>query len=79
MTAPVHPYTRALLNAVPYPDLDRRLDFASVGHTSIAASEDWAPAFRFGAGDRADLTSFDLGNGHLVLAHKSADAREFRA
>ncbi len=79
MTAPVHPYTRALLNAVPYPDLDRRLDFASVGHTSIAASEDWAPAFRFGAGDRADLTSFDLGDGHLVLAHKSADAREFRA
>ena len=79
MTAPVHPYTRALLNAVPYPDLDRRLDFASVGHTSIAASEDWAPAFRFGAGDRADLTSFDLGDGHLVLAHKSADARELLA
>ncbi len=42
-------------------------------------SEDWAPAFRFGAGDRADLTSFDLGDGHLVLAHKSADARELRA
>ena len=79
MTAPVHPYTRALLNAVPYPDLDRRLDFASVGHTSIAASEDWAPAFRFGTGDRADLTSFDLGDGHLVLAHKSADARELLA
>ena len=78
MTAPVHPYTKALLNAVPYPDLDRRLDFASVGHTSIAASEDWAPAFRFGTGDRTDLTPFDLGEGHLVLAHKSADAREFR-
>ena len=78
MTAPVHPYTKALLNAVPYPDLDRRLDFASVGHTSIAASEDWAPAFRFGTGDRTDLTPFDLGEGHLVLAHKSADARELR-
>ncbi len=79
MTAPVHPYTRALLNAVPYPDLDRRLDFAAVGHTSIAASEDWAPAFRFGADDRADLMPFDLGDGHLVLAHKSADVRELRA
>jgi peptide/nickel transport system ATP-binding protein len=79
MTAPVHPYTRMLLNAVPYPDLDRRLDFAAVGHTSIAASEDWSPAFRFGAADRADLTAFDLGGGHMVLAHKSADARELRA
>ncbi|MGQ0565388.1 MAG: ABC transporter ATP-binding protein [Gemmobacter sp.] len=79
MTAPVHPYTRMLLNAVPYPDLDRRLDFAAVGHTSIAASEDWAPAFRFGAGDRGDLTPFDLGDGHQVLAHKSADMAELRA
>ena len=78
MTAPVHPYTRALLNAVPYPDLDRRLDFAAVGHTSIAASEDWHPAFRFGAGDRADLVPFDLGDGHHVLAHKSADLQELR-
>jgi len=78
MQAPVHPYTQALLAAVPYPDLDRRLDFASVGVTSLEASEGWAPAFRMDGPARDDLAPLDLGGGHFVLAQKSADAREVR-
>ena len=35
--APVHPYTKALLNAVPFPDLDRPLDFVKAGETSALA------------------------------------------
>ena len=46
MTAPVHPYTKALLNAVPFPDLDRPLDFVKAGETSALASGSWAQAFR---------------------------------
>jgi peptide/nickel transport system ATP-binding protein len=73
MAAPVHPYTRTLLAAVPYPDMNRRLDFASVGHSSIVTSEGWAPAFKAGTADMAPL---DLGGGHFVLANPSADLAE---
>jgi peptide/nickel transport system ATP-binding protein len=73
MSAPVHPYTRTLLAAVPYPDMNRRLDFASVGHSSIVTSEGWAPAFKSGAEHMAPL---DLGGGHFVLANGNTDIAE---
>ncbi len=72
MTAPVHPYTRTLLAAVPYPDMNRRLDFASVGHSSIITSEAWAPAFKAGA----EMAPLDLGGGHFVLASPQSDMAE---
>ncbi len=73
MQAPVHPYTRTLLAAVPYPDMNRRLDFAAVGHSSTIASEAWAPAFKAGTDV---MTPLDLGDGHFVLANPSADLAE---
>ena len=76
MSAPVHPYTRTLLAAVPYPDLDRRLDFASVGASSINASESWSPAFKASVGGTGSMTPVDLGGGHFVLANRSADIGE---
>ena len=79
MTAPVHPYTRDLLAAVPYPDLDRQLDFAIAGRTSAMASENWAEAFRFGNGSQSAMVSMDLGGGHFVLARPSANASELTA
>ena len=69
---PVHPYTRALLAAVPYPDLDRPLDFATLARGS--RPQDWAAAYR-GAG----LVALDLGDGHQVLAQPGADQAELRA
>jgi peptide/nickel transport system ATP-binding protein len=79
MRNPVHPYTRNLLAAVPYPDLDRQLDFAAAGRTSAAASESWAAAFRFGERREQAMEPLDLGGGHFVLAHKSANASELTA
>ncbi len=78
MKTPVHPYTRALLYAVPFPDLDRPLDFASAGETSRAASTGWAKAFS-DAGEPGALSPLDLGDGHMVLARPGADLRELMA
>lgn len=65
--APVHPYTRALLAAVPYPDPRRRLDFEALmdGRASIPSA--WPPPFNDDGGGTPDL--FDLGGEHLVRAH----------
>ncbi|MGI9393955.1 MAG: ATP-binding cassette domain-containing protein, partial [Boseongicola sp.] len=77
MTDPVHPYTRALLDAVPYPDLERPLNFATAGETSDVARANWAPAFN-DEGISEALAPVDLGGGHFVLARQSADIRELQ-
>ena len=74
MNNPVHPYTRALLNAVPFPDLDRPLDLDAAGQTSATSSQTWPEAFQ--EDGPGSLSPVDLGNGHFVLARKSVDARE---
>ncbi len=63
---PVHPYTRALLAAVPYPDPARRLDFSALmdGRASVPAA--WPHPF--GENGRSRLGLFDLGGGHQVRA-----------
>lgn len=75
---PVHPYTRALLAAVPFPDLDRPLDFKTLKASGASDQHAWGPNF---SGEDSDdpLSPADLGNGHLVLARRNADARELRA
>jgi len=77
MTTPVHPYTRGLLDAVPYPDLDRPLNFTTAGETSNTASASWAPAFS-DEGVSEAMAPLDLGGGHFVLARQSADIRELQ-
>ena len=76
MSRPVHPYTRALLAAVPSPDPDRPLDFATAGLSSTSAAGDWASAFRADAEDGSGLGTLDLGGGHQVLARTGADMSE---
>ena len=76
MNDPVHPYTRSLMNAVPYPDLDHPLDFATAAKSSSVSSQSWKSVFR--ADDSAELSTIDLGDEHFVLARNSADARELR-
>ncbi len=62
---PVHHYTKALIAAVPYPDLDRKLDFDRIDVGAGADPASWPSPFLIGDADSCDYC--DLGNGHLVL------------
>jgi peptide/nickel transport system ATP-binding protein len=77
MRNPVHPYTRSLLAAVPYPDLDRKLDFDSLQASGGSDQQRWGAQFSDG-GENGALIPADLGGGHYVLARRSVDARELR-
>jgi peptide/nickel transport system ATP-binding protein len=75
---PVHPYTKALLAAVPFPDLDRPLDFKTLKASGASDQRLWGP--KFSGGEEEDpLSPADLGNGHLVLARRNVDIRELRS
>jgi len=63
---PVHPYTKALLAAVPDPSLTHRLDFAKLmgGKASIPAA--WPAPFTIDTDNQPSLV--DLGDDHWVRA-----------
>jgi peptide/nickel transport system ATP-binding protein len=74
---PVHPYTRALLAAVPDPDLDRRLDFTALMEGKASDPGAWPEPFRLDGTMRARM--LDIGDNHLVRAREGADASELRS
>lgn len=74
--APTHPYTRALLKAVPFADLDRPLVLDELVLKGSSDPRNWPDAFR---GDMEELATIDLGGGHQVLARQNIDFREFHA
>jgi len=63
---PRHPYTRALLAAVPSPDLARKLDFDALMQGKASDPAAWSPRYRI-AGDTLP-GMVDIGSGHLVRA-----------
>ncbi|WP_168878701.1 ABC transporter ATP-binding protein [Rhizobium sp. P28RR-XV] len=73
---PVHPYTRSLLAAVPFPDLDRPLDFSALNSEGPAAKQKWGPQFSEEAD--GELAYADLGGGHFVRARRGVEAQELR-
>ncbi len=74
--APTHPYTQALLKAVPFADLDRPLVLDELVLKGSSDPQNWPAAFQ---GEMADMTTIDLGKGHQVLARQTADFREIHA
>jgi peptide/nickel transport system ATP-binding protein len=63
---PVHPYTRALLAAVPEPDLNRKLDFNALMEGKASDPTAWPAEFRIAGSSRPTMQ--DIGRGHLVRA-----------
>jgi peptide/nickel transport system ATP-binding protein len=63
---PRHPYTKALLAAVPDPNLSRKLDFDALMEGKASDPSAWPGEFRIVNGTGPGLV--DVGNDHLVRA-----------
>jgi len=72
----VHPYTKKLLEAVPYADLDKPLDIEALTIPTNDGNNDWAAPFRGDTNQR--LQHIEIEPGHLVLANPNADIGELR-
>ena len=63
---PQHPYTKALLAAVPDPDLGRKLDFDALMQGKASDPAAWSSEFRIANGSAPDMVQ--VGEEHLVRA-----------
>lgn len=66
---PLHPYTKALVSAVPYPDPHRRLDFSALMEGRASDPDAWPSPFAATAIGNPAL--IDMGGGHWVRAHQT--------
>ncbi len=68
---PRHPYTKALLAAVPEPDLDYPLDFEALADERASKPELWPGPFRLAAGAGSAFRQIE--DGHFVRLGPDAD------
>jgi len=74
---PVHPYTRALLSAVPHPELSQPLDFTAISNGSASEPTLWEAPFTVDG--ESPMTFLSLGDGHFVRVAANCNASEFAA
>ncbi|MFN4310376.1 MAG: dipeptide ABC transporter ATP-binding protein [Ferrovibrio sp.] len=74
---PVHPYTKALLAAVPKPDPSSRLDLRLLMEGKASNPQSWPRPFTIDGGSRPHM--IEVGRGHLVRAADTADFRDLVA
>ncbi len=63
---PLHPYTRALMTAVPFPDPNRPLDFAAIESGRQSDPELWPEPFR--CNSEGDPPMIKVSEGHFIRA-----------
>ena len=68
--APIHPYTQALLSAVPEPDLSKMLDLRQLMEGRASDPTAWPKPFRVEPGREPRMVA--LGDGHFVRADSEA-------
>jgi peptide/nickel transport system ATP-binding protein len=71
---PIHPYTKALLAAVPEPHPDRRLNLTALMEGRVSVPSAWAHPF--GLDNVRPAALIDLGDGHYVRALEDTEPRE---
>ena len=74
---PIHPYTRALLSAVPHPELNQPLDFNAITDGAASEPSQWPAPFTVDA--NTPMSFISLGDGHFVRAAASCNAAELAA
>ena len=74
---PIHPYTRALVAAVPEPNLARKLDLTALMEGKASNPAAWPEPFRLDGSKHTGM--IDVGGGHLVRASESANVSELAA
>ena len=72
---PVHPYTRTLLAAVPYPDPNHKLDFTALMEGRASDPKCWPHPFGATAA-RGEPQLIEVAEGHLVRAHPAPQLAE---
>jgi peptide/nickel transport system ATP-binding protein len=74
---PMHPYTRALVAAVPEPNLARKLDLTALMEGKASNPAAWPEPFRLDGKKHTGM--IDVGGGHFVRASENANASELAA